>query len=158
MSTAYRSENGSTSRDSEGAERTVGQLFASATADLSSLVHDEIRLATKEIKQDAVRGGAGAAAGLAAGVILVASIPVFSFAIAYGIHSSGLGLVWCFLITGGAFVLLAILAGLVAWRLVKKISPPDRTIASTKATVDVLKTAKPRPAVGPADELPAIRR
>ncbi len=156
MSTAYRSENGSTSADS--AERTVGQLFASATADLSALVHDEIRLATKEIKQDAVRGGAGAAAGLAAGVILVASIPVFSFAIAYGIHASGLGLAWCFLITGGIFVLLAIIAGLVAWRLVKKISPPDRTIASTKATVDVLKTAKPRPAVGPADERPAIRR
>lgn len=155
MSTAYRSENGSTSPD--GAERTVGQLFASATADLSALVHDEIRLATKEIKEDAVRGLSGAAAGLAAGVILVASIPVFSFAVAYGIHASGLPLGWCFLITGGIFVLFAIIAGLVAWRLVKKISPPDRTIASTKATVDVLKTAKPRPAVSPADERPAIR-
>jgi hypothetical protein len=143
MSTAYRSQDGS---PTDQGERTVGQLFAAATTDLSALVHDEIALAKAEIGKDLKRGGFGAVAGAIAAVIALASIPMFSFAGAYGIHSTGLGLVWCFFIMGGAFVLLAIIAGLLAFRWFKKISPPDRTIASSKATVDVLKKAKPRPA------------
>jgi len=131
-----------------GTERTVGQLFASATADLSQLVHDEIALARQEIKKDVVRGASGAGAIAAAAVILLASIPMFSFAAAYGIHSTGLGLVWCFFIMGGVFVVLAVIAALVAVRLFKKLSPPDRTIAGAKATVDVLKNAKPHPGPG----------
>ncbi|MEY9968145.1 cobalamin synthase [Streptacidiphilus sp. MAP12-16] len=139
MSAADRSE-------AAGAERTVGQLFASATADLSALVHDEIALARAEIMKDVKRGAFGGIAGAIAAVIALASIPMFSFAAAYGIHSTGLGLVWCFLITGGAFVLIAALAGLLASRFFKKVSAPERTIASSKATMDMLKGAKPHPA------------
>jgi Na+/proline symporter len=129
-----------------GADRTVGQLFAAATADLSALVHDEIALAKREIKKDVIRGATGGGAGAVAAVIALASIPMFSFAAAYGIHSTGLGLVWCFFIVGWAFVFIALLAALLAVRAFKKISPPERTIASTKATVDVLKNTKPHPA------------
>lgn len=132
-----------------GTERTVGQLFASASADLSALVHDEIALAKQEIKKDLIRGAAGGTAGVVAAVILLASIPVFSFAAAYGIHSSGLGLVWCFLITGGAFVVIALIAAFFAYRAFRKLSPPERTIAGAKATVDVLKSAKPHAAPVP---------
>ena len=143
MSTAYRSQDGN---PTEQGERTVGQLFAAATTDLSALVHDEIALARQEIMKDVKRGAIGGGAGAIAAVIALASIPMFSFAAAYGIHSSGLGLVWCFLIVGGAYVLIAGIAAFLAVRFFKKISPPDRTIASSKATVDVLKNAKPRPA------------
>lgn len=129
-----------------GTERTVGQLFASATADLSALVHDEIALAKQEIKKDVVRGASGVGSIAVAAVILLASIPMFSFAAAYGIHSTGLGLVWCFFIMGGVYVVIAIIAALLAVRWFKKLSPPDRTIAGAKATVDVLKSAKPHPA------------
>ncbi|MFC5908223.1 phage holin family protein [Streptacidiphilus monticola] len=140
-------------------ERTVGQLFAAATADLSALVHDEIALAKQEIRKDVIKGATGGGAFGVAAVIGLASIPMFSFAAAYGIHSSGLGLVWCFLIVGGAFVVLAAIAALLAVRAFKKITPPDRTIASTKATVDVLKNAKPHPAVPSADgSAPALTR
>ncbi|MFC1418169.1 phage holin family protein [Streptacidiphilus cavernicola] len=143
MSPADRFE---ASAQHDGADRTVGQLFAAATADLSALVHDEIALAKSEIKKDLVRGGAGAGAGVAAALILLFSVPMFSFAAAYGLHALGLSLGWCFLIVAGAFVLLAAVAGLLAWRFFKKLAPPERTIASTKATVDVLKGAKPHPA------------
>jgi hypothetical protein len=142
MSAADRSE----ARTQLGAERTVGQLFAAATADLSALVHDEIALARAEITKDVKRGGGGAAIGAAAALVLLFSVPMFSFAAAYGLHALGLALGWSFLIVAGVFVLLAVGAGLFAWSLFKKVSPPDRTIASTKATVDVLKNAKPHPA------------
>jgi hypothetical protein len=35
-----------------GTERTLGQLVASATAEMSALVHDEIALAKAELRQD----------------------------------------------------------------------------------------------------------
>ncbi|MEZ0091345.1 phage holin family protein [Streptacidiphilus sp. EB129] len=150
MSAAHRFEPA-------GADRTVGQLFAAATADLSALVHDEIALAKQEIKKDVKRGFTGSVAGVIAGVIGLAAIPMFSFAAAYGIHATGLGLAWSFLIVAGAFVLIAALAALLAVRAFKKVSPPDRTIASTKATVDVLKGAKPHPAV-PTEDHRALTR
>ncbi|WP_042407492.1 phage holin family protein [Streptacidiphilus carbonis] len=140
------------------ADRSVGQLFAAATADLSALVHDEIALAKKEIKKDLIRGAAGGGAAAIAAVTALASIPVLSFAAAYGIHdllgSSGVTFGWSLTIVGVVYLLIAALLGFLAYRAITKVSPPERTIASTKATVDVLKNTKPHPAapIGPADE------
>lgn len=128
--------------------RSLGQLFSAATADLSQLVHDEIALAKAEMKKDIRRGATGGAAISVAGLIALASIPMFSFAAAYGIHTTGLGLPWCFLIVAGAFVVIAGIAALIAVGRFKKVKPPERTIATTKETVEVLKKAKPHPAVG----------
>ncbi|MDQ1537326.1 MAG: hypothetical protein QOE58_1719, partial [Actinomycetota bacterium] len=40
-------------------ERTLGQLVADATADISSIVRSEVALAKSEIAADAKRAGAG---------------------------------------------------------------------------------------------------
>lgn len=126
-------------------ERSVGQLFAAATTELSALVHDEIALAKAEIRQDVKRGVVGGGAGAVAGVLILFSLPVLSFAAAYGIHNLGLGLAWSFLIVGGAFVVLAMLLGLVAMKAFKKIEPPKKSLAAAKETKAVLAKAKPHP-------------
>ncbi|MGW0750461.1 phage holin family protein [Streptomyces sp. NPDC002587] len=126
-----------------GAERTLGQLVAAATAEMSALVHDEIALAKVEIKQDVKRAGIGSGAAMAAGVLLLFSLPVLSFAAAYGIHNLGLGLAWCFLIVGVAFWLLAGLVGLLAYAKFKKVKPPVKTIESVKQTAALVGTVKP---------------
>ncbi|RKT05447.1 putative superfamily III holin-X [Streptomyces sp. 3211.6] len=128
-----------------GAERTLGQLVAAATAEMSALVHDEIALAKVEIKQDVKRAGIGSGAAIAAGVLVLFSLPVLSFAAAYGIHNLGLGLAWSFLIVGGAFWLLAGLVGLLAVAKFKKIKPPVKTMDSVKQTAAVVGTVKPHP-------------
>jgi protein-S-isoprenylcysteine O-methyltransferase Ste14 len=125
--------------------RSVGQLVASATAELSALVHDEIALAKAEIRQDVKRGVVGGGAAVVAGVLLLFSLPVFSFAAAYGIHNLGLGLAWSFLIVGGAFIVLALILLLLALRKFKKVKPPERSIRSAKETASVLSRAKPHP-------------
>jgi hypothetical protein len=51
-----------------------------------------------------------------------------------------------FAIVGAGFLLLAGVLGLLAWRSFKKVEPPHRTIEGAKATADVLKNARPRPA------------
>ncbi|MCD0482421.1 phage holin family protein [Streptacidiphilus sp. ASG 303] len=127
-------------------ERSLGRLVSAATADLSSLVHDEIALAKAEIRQDVKRGVAGGASLAVAGVVALAAIPMLSFAAAYGIHALGITLGWSFLIVGGAYLVLAAILGLVAMRSFKKVEKPQRTIEGAKATADVLRKARPRPA------------
>ncbi|GGZ25532.1 phage holin family protein [Streptomyces nitrosporeus] len=126
-------------------DRSLGQLFASATAEMSALVHDEIALAKAEMRQDVKRGVIGSASAAVAGVLLLFSIPVLSFAAAYGIHNLGLGLAWSFLIVGGAFILLGALIFLFGLAKLKKVKPPEKSIASAKQTAAVLQSAKPHP-------------
>lgn len=126
-------------------DRSLGQLVSSATAEVSALVHDEIALAKAELRQDVKRGVTGGAAIGIAAVFALFSLPVLSFAAAYGIHNWGLGLAWSFLIVGGAFLLIAGLLALIALRKFKKVKPPEKTIASAKETAAVLQTVKPHP-------------
>ncbi|MEV6393896.1 phage holin family protein [Streptomyces sp. NPDC051907] len=126
-----------------GADRSLGQLVATATAEMSALVHDEIALAKAELRQDVKRGAIGGAAITIAGVFALFSLPVLSFAAAYGIHNLGLGLAWSFLIVGVAFLVLAGLLALLAVSKFKKVKPPERSIASAKETAAVLQSVKP---------------
>ncbi|MFI0261860.1 phage holin family protein [Streptomyces sp. NPDC017056] len=133
----------------DGADRSLGQLVASATAEMSALVHDEIALAKAELRQDAKRAGIGSAAFLVAGALALFALPVLSFAAAYGIHNLGLGLAWSFLIVGGAFLIVALLLVLVAVAKLKKIKKPEKTISSAKETAAVLQNVKPHPRAVP---------
>ncbi len=126
-------------------ERSLGQLFATATAEMSALVHEEIALAKAELRQDVKRAGIGGGAGGAGAVLALFALPVLSFAAAYGIHNLGLGLAWSFLIVGGAFLVLAALLVLVAVAKFKKVKPPERSIASAKESAAVLQGVRPHP-------------
>ncbi|AEW95236.1 MULTISPECIES: phage holin family protein [Streptomycetaceae] len=126
-------------------ERSLGQLVAQATAEMSALVHDEIALAKAELRQDVKRAGIGGGAITAAGVLALFALPVLSFAAAYGIHNLGLGLAWSFLIVGGAYLALAAVLGLFAVAKFKKVKKPERSIASARQTAAVLGTVKPHP-------------
>ncbi|MET9917288.1 phage holin family protein [Streptomyces sp. NPDC006435] len=128
-----------------GADRSLGQLVAAATAEMSALVHDEIALAKAEVRQDVKRGVIGSVAFIIAGVLVLFAIPVLSFAAAYGIHNLGLGLAWSFLIVGSAFVILGLLLALFAVAKFKKVKPPQKSIASAKQTAAVLQGVKPHP-------------
>lgn len=133
-----------------GAERSLGQLVASATAEMSALVHDEIALAKAEIRQDVKRGAMGSAAGLVAVVVLLFSLPMLSFALAYGIQAwSDWHISVCFLLSFAANVLLAVLLGLVAYAKFRKVKPPQKSIASAKQTAAIMQNVKPHPR--PAD-------
>ncbi|MEU6056950.1 phage holin family protein [Streptomyces sp. NPDC047097] len=135
--------------EANSAERSLGQLVASATAEMSALVHDEIALAKAELRQDVKRGATGGAAVSVAGVFALFSLPVLSFAAAYGIHNLGLGLAWSFLIVGAAYLVLAGLLALLAVTKFKKVKPPERSIASAKQTAAILGNAKPHPRPAP---------
>ncbi|MGW4021321.1 phage holin family protein [Streptomyces sp. NPDC005009] len=132
-----------------GAERSIGQLFASATADMSALVHDEIALAKAQLKQDVRRGATSGGLFTLAGLVLLFSLPMLSFALAYGIRTwSDWNLALCFLLSFAANVLIALffaLIGLVFAKKAKKGRGPQKVAASVKETAGVLQKAKPHP-------------
>ncbi|GGJ42609.1 phage holin family protein [Streptomyces brasiliensis] len=132
-----------------GAERSIGQLFASATTEMSALVHDEIALAKAQLKQDVKRGVASGGAFTVAAVLLLFSLPMLNFALAYGIRTwSHWNLAICFLLSFAANVLVAAvlaLIGLVFAKKTKKSQGPQKVAASMKETAGVLQNAKPHP-------------
>ncbi|WP_370413543.1 phage holin family protein [Streptomyces fradiae] len=143
----------------DGTERSLGQLVASATAEMSALVHDELALAKAEIRQDVKRGAIGSAAFITAGVVLLFSLPMLSFALAYAINTwtgghngnGGWNMIWCFLLSFAANVLLAGLLGLIAYAKFKKVKKPEKSIASAKETAAVMQNVKPHPRPVAAD-------
>ncbi|PPS69221.1 MULTISPECIES: phage holin family protein [Streptomyces] len=132
-----------------GAERSIGQLFASATAEMSALVHDEIALAKAQLKQDVKRGATSGGAFSAAGAVLIFSLPMLNFALAYGIRTwSHWNLAVCFLLSFAANVLVAgvlALVGVTFAKKAKKSKGPQKVAASMKETAVVLQKAKPHP-------------
>ncbi|MFV0134562.1 phage holin family protein [Streptomyces sp. HMX87] len=132
-----------------GTERSIGQLFASASTDLSALVHDEIALAKAQLRQDVKRGAVSGGAVSAAAVILLFSLPMLNFALAYGIRTwSDWNLAVCFLLSFAANVLIAgllALIGLVFAKKAKKGRGPQKVAASMKQSAGVLQKAKPHP-------------
>ncbi|MFE9648951.1 phage holin family protein [Streptomyces sp. NPDC006365] len=132
-----------------GAERSIGQLFASATTEMSALVHDEIALAKAQLKRDVKRGAVGGGAFAAAGAVLIFSLPMLSFALAYGIRTwSDWNLAVCFLLSFAANVLVAgvlALIGVVFAKKAKKGQGTQKTAASVRESASVLQNAKPHP-------------
>ncbi|MER7489601.1 phage holin family protein [Streptomyces sp. NPDC126497] len=132
-----------------GAERSIGQLFASATADMSALVHDEIALAKAQLKQDVKRGATSGGAFTLAGLLLLFSLPMLNFALAYGIRTwSGWNLALCFLLSFAANVLVAAALALIGITFAKKAKKgrgPQKVAASVKETAGVLQKARPHP-------------
>lgn len=125
-----------------GAEETLGVLFANASRDLSSLVRSEIELAKAEIRQDVKNGATGGAMfGVAAFLGLLAII-LLSIAAAYGLVAAGLHPAVAFLIVAGAYLLVAGVLALVGRRAVAKVGPPERAIRTSKETAAYLKSAR----------------
>ncbi|WP_030811428.1 phage holin family protein [Streptomyces sp. NRRL F-2799] len=139
-----------------GAEHSIGQLVASATTEMSALVHDEIALAKAQLKRDVKRGAASGGAFSGAGAVLVFSLPMLNFALAYGIRTwSHWNLAVCFLLSFAANVLVAgllALIGVVFAKKAKKSKGPQKVAASMKQSAGVLQKAKPHPReLPPAD-------
>jgi hypothetical protein len=142
-----------------GAERSLGQLVASATAEMSALVHDEIALAKAQLKQDVKRGAISGGSFTVAGAVLLFSLPMLNFALAYGIRTwSHWNLAICFVLSFAANVLVAGLLGLIGVVFAKKAKRskgPQKVAASVKETAGVLQNAKPHPrAELPQDQAP----
>jgi len=130
-----------TSQDS-ATERTLGQLVADATHDISSIMRGEIALAKAEIGADVKKAGAGGAMFAVAGVFSFLALILLLIAAAYGLVAAGLAPWLSFVIVAGALLVVGAILALVAKRTVGKIKgKPERTIKSAQDTIAAIKAS-----------------
>jgi hypothetical protein len=113
------------------ADASLGELVATATRDLSSLMRQEVELAKVEIKRDVVAAGKGAGGLGAAGFAAALGLVFLSIAAAFALGRVvplGAG----FLIVGGGYLLAAAVAALVGVKSFRKMAPPAKTIETLK--------------------------
>ena len=110
--------------------RSLGQLVASASRDLSALIRGEIALAKAELKESAVAAGKGAGMFGAAGFLAYVAFLMLSVAAAFGLVAAGLHPALGFLIVAVVYLLIAAIVGYVGMRSVRKARAPERTIHS----------------------------
>ena len=118
-------------------DKSLGELVASATADISRLLRKEVELAKVELKAEVKNAGKGAGAFGAAGFTGLLALLFLSIAAAYGLGSlyggdnEGLG----FLTVGLVYLLVAGVAALVGKKSISKVGPPEKTIETVKDDV-----------------------
>ncbi|WP_432886125.1 phage holin family protein [Kribbella sp. CA-245084] len=125
---------------------TVGQLVANASKELSSLVRSEVELAKTELKKTAIAAGTGAGMFAAAAFLALLAVILLSIAAAYGLTAAGLHPAIAFLIVAGAYLLIGAILVFIGMRALKSAKGPERTIETSKQSVEVLK------AIGKGDE------
>jgi len=106
-------------------ERPLGEIVTDVSDKVSLLVHEEIELAKAEVFGKLTSLGKGAAIAAAAGIFIVFGLIYGFMALAFALNEllgtvdwPGFAIVWLLLTVLGAA------AGLVAYRLFKKGSPP----------------------------------
>jgi len=118
--------------DAPASEQSLGDLFRSLSRDVTELLRKEVELARTEIGDEAAKAGrAGGVLG-AAGALAVLSLTFLSLAAALALDEVMERPV-AFLIVGGAYVVLALIFGLVGRSMIKSVRPmPEETVETLK--------------------------
>jgi uncharacterized membrane protein YqjE len=120
----------------DGADKSLGEIVAEVSEKASQLVREEIELAKAEVTDKLSKLTRGAVVAAAAGVFLVFGITMFFHGMAWFLDDvfNWEDNVWVgFAVVMLALFLCAILAGLFAYRLFKKGSPPTPDLAIEEA-------------------------
>jgi uncharacterized membrane protein YqjE len=120
-------------------DKSLGELVALASSNVSDLVRAEIDLAKLELKSDAKKAALGgvmfSVAGLIAGVIVI----LLSIAAAYGLVALGIWHWAAFLIVAGVYLLLALGLLGIGYLRIKKIDGAKRTRKTLKDDLTMLR-------------------
>lgn len=115
----------------------LAQAVAEVTERAQLIVREEIELAKAEVTAKATKLAKGAAVGAAAGVFLLGALIYLLHSLSwlfYRIFFYGSGGIWLgYLITTVLLIVLAAVAGFVAFKLVKGGSPPKPQMAIEEA-------------------------
>ena len=125
-----------TSQPDDSAERTLGQLVAEATQDISSIVRSEVALAKAEMAADAKKAGLGVGMFATAGVFAFLALILLLIAAAYGLVALGLSPWLAFLIVALVLLIIGAVLVLVGKRSIDSVQgKPERAIKSTQETI-----------------------
>jgi hypothetical protein len=126
------------------ADLAVGDIIKNITDDVKLLVQDQIELAKAELTPAAKKGGTGVGLFGAAGYFGLSASILLYFAAAFGLVAAGLAAWLAFLIVAAALLLIAAILAGIGYLIVKRIRPPERTIAQANLATTEVKDAAQR--------------
>jgi H+/Cl- antiporter ClcA len=124
------------SRPPDTADKSLGDIVSEVSQKASLLVREEIELAKAEVQEKVKTLARGAGVGVAAGVFLVFALVTFLNALAWFINDllDVQTAIWAgFIIVTLLLVLLAVVAGLLARRWLRRGAPPTPDLAIEEA-------------------------
>ncbi|HXR60375.1 MAG TPA: phage holin family protein [Solirubrobacterales bacterium] len=123
-------------------QRPLADLVVEVTENASTLVREEIELAKAEVSEKVGKILRGSAVGAAAGAFAFLALIMILHGIAWLLGEELFdGNIWAgYFVTAGIFLLLAALAGFIAFRALKAGSPPvpEQAIEEAKLTKEML--------------------
>ncbi|MFN8161593.1 MAG: phage holin family protein [Solirubrobacterales bacterium] len=126
--------------------RTVGELFLDVSEKTTFIVREEIELAKAEVSEKVSKLLRGSAVAAAAGTFAFMALILFLFGVAYLISDLLFDSIWPgFFIEAAILLVVAAIAGLIAYRAIQAGSPPvpAQAIEDAKQTRAVLEHAEP---------------
>ena len=138
-----------TTPTSDPSDKSLGELVATASRDLSTLIRSEVQLAKVEIKQEVASAGKGAGLLGGAGFLGVLALVFLSISAAYGISWLGVPLGCAFFTVGLLYALGAAFLALTGKKNLQKVGPPEKTIETVKDDVAWAKHPTKTPARTP---------
>jgi uncharacterized membrane protein YqjE len=123
-------------------DRRLADLVVEVSENASTLVREEIELAKAEISAKVAKILRGSAVGTAAGVFAFLALILILHGIAWLLGEEVFsGNIWAgYFVTAGIFLLIAALAGFIAFRALKAGTPPvpEQAIEEAKLTKEML--------------------
>lgn len=119
-------------------QRSIGELVQSIRDELLGVVHHEIDIAKKELTSLAIKAGIIAACAAVLLFLLLSAWVMLLFAAATGLEAAGLPLWAGYLIVAGVFIVLGLVAGLVAFLVSKRLKAPEVTIETAQSAVQAV--------------------
>lgn len=126
-------------RYEEGSSRSVGDLLSDISADLSTLMRQEIELAKAEAKESA--GAAGKGAGMLGGAAVAGHLVLVFLSIAlWWSLGEATGRGWSALIVALIWAVIAAVLGVIGRNRLRRVgNPMERTTETTKEIPEALK-------------------
>jgi uncharacterized membrane protein YqjE len=122
-----------------GDEPSIGDLVKEATTQFSTVLRGEVELAKLELKSSVKNLGTGAVGFVIAAVLAIFGLTFLFIGLAELLAWAGLFRWVAYLIVFAFIFLVAGASGFLGFRKVKKVRAPERTIATTKSTVEALR-------------------
>ncbi len=123
----------------EGTESTLGQLVASASHDVSTLMRKEIELAKLEVSTGIKHAGKGAGMFAGAAFFGLFGLGFLLTALAWGLVALGLATWLAFLIVAVLLFIGAAILALVGKKAIERAKPvPEQAIAEAQQTIATL--------------------
>lgn len=123
-------------------EKSVAELLFDVTEGTSSLIREEFELAKAEVTEKVGKLLRGSVVGIAAGTFAFLALILVMEGIAWLLNEEVFdGKVWPgFFVEAAVFLLIAALAGTIAYKAVKKGAPPvpEQAIEEAKLTKEML--------------------